>query len=219
MSVLLFRRVYLSYLDSVFFFEPRRLRTALYHRILIAYFDYCKQLGYDYAHIWACPPGEGDDYIFHCHPIEQKTPKPKRLQDWYKQMLDLAQDEGSIENYRDVQRACEDANPNGFTSATQLPYFEGDYWPKVLEDLITQVGDKATANNSNCSTSSANSIGGTNGVGTIEEEIHSVESDPAMTPGAQEGDVGANPPSADHMVSIVCSSCHTFILTTHYTQL
>ena len=42
------------------------------------------------AHIWACPPSEGDDYIFHCHPIEQKIPKHKRLVDWYKKMLDLA---------------------------------------------------------------------------------------------------------------------------------
>lgn len=40
------------------------------------------------AHIWACPPSEGDDYIFHCHPEEQKIPKPKRLTEWYRKMLD-----------------------------------------------------------------------------------------------------------------------------------
>lgn len=45
---------------------------------------------YQIAHIWACPPSEGDDYIFHCHPIEQKIPKHKRLVDWYKKMLDKA---------------------------------------------------------------------------------------------------------------------------------
>ena len=39
-----------------------------------------KKLGYTMAHIWACPPSEGDDYIFHSHPAEQKIPKPKRLQ-------------------------------------------------------------------------------------------------------------------------------------------
>jgi hypothetical protein len=44
------------------------------------YLDYMKKLGYTMAHIWACPPSEGDDYIFHCHPNEQKIPKPKRLQ-------------------------------------------------------------------------------------------------------------------------------------------
>lgn len=42
------------------------------------------------AHIWACPPSEGDDYIFHCHPAEQKIPKHKRLVEWYRKMLDKA---------------------------------------------------------------------------------------------------------------------------------
>ncbi len=46
----------------------------------LGYLDYMKKLGYTMAHIWACPPSEGDDYIFHSHPAEQKMPKPKRLQ-------------------------------------------------------------------------------------------------------------------------------------------
>jgi len=55
---------------------------------------------YAWAHIWACPPCEGDDYIFHCHPQEQKIPKPKRLQDWYRKMLDKAQLEKVIFDYK-----------------------------------------------------------------------------------------------------------------------
>ena len=86
----------MAYLDSVHFFKPRHFRTAVYHEILLGgdpivssqecqyncagYLDYMKKLGYTMAHIWACPPSEGDDYIFHCHPTEQKIPKPKRLQ-------------------------------------------------------------------------------------------------------------------------------------------
>lgn len=54
---------------------------------------------YLYAHIWACPPSEGDDYIFHCHPVEQKTPKPKRLQDWYKAMLEKAIERQAVYSY------------------------------------------------------------------------------------------------------------------------
>lgn len=45
---------------------------------------------YQMAHIWACPPSEGDDYIFYCHPPDMKIPKPKRLQEWYRKMLDKA---------------------------------------------------------------------------------------------------------------------------------
>lgn len=52
------------------------------------------------GHIWACPPSEGDDYIFHCHPPDQKIPKPKRLQEWYRKMLDKAFAERIIHDYK-----------------------------------------------------------------------------------------------------------------------
>ena len=55
---------------------------------------------YQLSHIWACPPSEGDDYIFHCHPLEQKIPKHKRLVDWYKKMLDKALQDGVIVEYK-----------------------------------------------------------------------------------------------------------------------
>ncbi|KAM9424539.1 histone acetyltransferase p300 [Pholidichthys leucotaenia] len=130
------RRVYISYLDSVHFFRPRCLRTAVYHEILIGYLEYVKKLGYTTAHIWACPPSEGDDYIFHCHPADQKIPKPKRLQEWYKKMLDKAVAERIVHDYKDIfKQATEDR----LTSAKELPYFEGDFWPNVLEESIKEL--------------------------------------------------------------------------------
>lgn len=62
----------------------------------------CFVCSYRYVtgHIWACPPSEGDDYIFHCHPPDQKIPKPKRLQEWYKKMLDKAFAERIINDYK-----------------------------------------------------------------------------------------------------------------------
>ncbi|XP_024140259.1 histone acetyltransferase p300 isoform X2 [Oryzias melastigma] len=130
------RRVYISYLDSVHFFRPRSLRTAVYHEILIGYLEYVKKLGYTTGHIWACPPSEGDDYIFHCHPMDQKIPKPKRLQEWYKKMLDKAVAERIVHDYKDIfKQATEDR----LTSAKELPYFEGDFWPNVLEESIKEL--------------------------------------------------------------------------------
>ena len=66
------------------------------------------------AHIWACPPSEGDDYIFHCHPPEQKIPKPKRLQDWYKTMLNHGQEEGTVYSYKDIFNQVSQFNQNWF---------------------------------------------------------------------------------------------------------
>ncbi|XP_034415367.1 histone acetyltransferase p300 isoform X3 [Cyclopterus lumpus] len=130
------RRVYISYLDSVHFFRPRGLRTAVYHEVLIGYLEYVRKLGYTTGHIWACPPSEGDDYIFHCHPADQKIPKPKRLQEWYKRMLDKAVAERIVHDYKDVfKQATEDR----LTSANELPYFEGDFWPNVLEESIKEL--------------------------------------------------------------------------------
>ncbi|XP_057659426.1 CREB-binding protein isoform X6 [Diorhabda carinulata] len=130
------RRVYIAYLDSVHFFKPRQFRTAVYHEILLGYMDYVKQLGYTMAHIWACPPSEGDDYIFHCHPPDQKIPKPKRLQDWYKKMLDKGIIERIVMDYKDILKQAMEDN---LRSAADLPYFEGDFWPNVLEESIKEL--------------------------------------------------------------------------------
>ncbi|GFQ91282.1 CREB-binding protein [Trichonephila clavata] len=133
------RRVYIAYLDSVHFFQPRQLRTPVYHEILLSYLDYVKQLGYTMAHIWACPPSEGDDYIFHCHPPDQKIPKPKRLQDWYKKMLDKGIVDRVIVDYKDILRQATEDN---LTSAAELPYFDDDFWPNVLEESIKEEQDE-----------------------------------------------------------------------------
>ena len=88
------------------------------------------------AHIWACPPGEGDDYIFHCHPIEQKIPKPKRLVDWYRKMLDRGQQSHVVYDHKDIFRHCTDEE---ITTVTEIPYFEGDFWPNVIEETIKEL--------------------------------------------------------------------------------
>lgn len=38
-------RVYISFLDSVYFFKPRRRRTGVYFEILNGYFEFCKNRG------------------------------------------------------------------------------------------------------------------------------------------------------------------------------
>lgn len=44
-----YRRVYIAYLDSVNFFQPRQFRTTVYHELLIGYMDYVKTLGSVYS--------------------------------------------------------------------------------------------------------------------------------------------------------------------------
>lgn len=127
------RVVYISYLDSVHFMRPRKLRTFVYHEILIAYLDYARRKGFASAHIWACPPLKGDDYIFYCKPEDQKTPRDSRLRIWYVEMLTECQKRnivGKVTNMYDLYFADESLD------ATAVPYLEGDYFPGEAENII-----------------------------------------------------------------------------------
>ena len=90
------RCIYISYLDSVHFLTPRYLRTPIYHCILNSYLQYAKENGYCRAHIWACPPSRGDDYIFSHHPRDQRTPNADHLIGWYRNLLAKGVDSGVI---------------------------------------------------------------------------------------------------------------------------
>eukprot|EP00644_Phytophthora_capsici_P012591 jgi/Phyca11/506926/fgenesh2_kg.PHYCAscaffold_23_\ len=129
------RRVYISYLDSVNYFKPPHLRTKVYHELLIAYFDFVKQRGFHTAHLWACPPLKGDDYILYCHPEAQKTPKSDRLRAWYVDMLVKAEKEGVVWH---ITNMYDDYWRNDNTPCA-LPYCEGDYWVGLAEDLIEKL--------------------------------------------------------------------------------
>lgn len=130
------RTVYISYLDSVHFMRPRRLRTFVYHEILIGYLEYARRSGFAKAHIWACPPLKGDDYIFYAKPEDQKTPKDKMLTKWYIDMLLECQNRsivGKVTNMYDLYFAP------GLFDATAVPYLEGDYFSSEIESIIKEI--------------------------------------------------------------------------------
>jgi Histone acetylation protein/TAZ zinc finger/Zinc finger, ZZ type len=138
------RRVYISYLDSVQYFEPKCYRTAVYHSILIEYLRYVKARGFHTAHLWSCPPTPGDDYVFYCHPKHQKVPREDMLRGWYHSMLDKAKALGIVIRtttlYDEYFKSdAVDVAPLQRNDATCLPYFEGDYIPGEVENIIRQL--------------------------------------------------------------------------------
>ncbi|KAF0730314.1 hypothetical protein Ae201684_012312 [Aphanomyces euteiches] len=90
------RSVYLAYIDSVRYMEPASIRTAVYHSILVSYFDYVRRRGFERVYIWSCPPQRSQSYVFWCHPLFQKTPGVEHLRLWYKRVLDAAQRRGIV---------------------------------------------------------------------------------------------------------------------------
>ncbi|GAX16081.1 E1A/CREB-binding protein [Fistulifera solaris] len=139
------RTVYVSYLDSVHYMRPRQMRTFIYHEILISYLDYVRRRGFATAHIWACPPLKGDDYILYAKPEDQKTPRDDRLKQWYIDMLVESQRRGivgKVTNMYDLYFS----NPKN--DATVVPYMDGDYFPAEAENIIKDIEEGKTGKKS-----------------------------------------------------------------------
>jgi len=148
------RRVYISYLDSAQYFEPKCYRTIAYHALIVEYLRYVKQRGFHTAHFWSCPPLPGDDYIFYCHPLRQMIPRDDMLRNWYHQMLEKAKMEGIV---LDVKTLHEEYFKNDGSGSilgeapdpTCLPYFEGDYIPGEIEKIIRDISAENEAKSKN----------------------------------------------------------------------
>ena len=169
------RSVYISYLDNVHYMRPRKLRTFVYHEILISYLDYARQRGFATVHIWACPPLKGDDYIFYAKPEDQKTPRDSRLRQWYIDMLVECQNRGIVgkmTNMYDLYFANESLD------ATAVPYHEGDYFPGEAENIIKMLEDDGGKKNGSSgkkkkqkNQSKSKNRGGTRSTGVDEEAL------------------------------------------------
>ena len=145
------RRLYVSYLDSVSYLRPKDARTSIYRDLLVGYLADAKRRGFHTAHIWACPPKRGDDYIFHAKPKHQRVPTDDRLRKWYAAALDQARLEGvvnKVTTFWEDHLAPVAENVDEATVFSSLPHFEGDYWPAEVERLFDAVDKEAAAKKS-----------------------------------------------------------------------
>ncbi|KAG4072966.1 hypothetical protein HA402_006646 [Bradysia odoriphaga] len=141
------RRVYVEFLDSVNFFQPKPLKTDVYHEILLGYIDFTKQLGYIWLHIWACPPPLGENYIFLQHPTDQKVPDLVRLRKWYTKMIEKGKNEQIIVDCKNILQQHKDdvslRHKENSAVVARLPYFDEDYWPYFFEETVEKMNEEA----------------------------------------------------------------------------
>ena len=57
-------------------------------------------------------------------------------QEWYKKMLDKGIIERIVLDYKDIYKQALEDN---IQSPAELPYFEGDFWPNVMEENIREL--------------------------------------------------------------------------------
>ncbi|CAI5709294.1 unnamed protein product [Peronospora destructor] len=155
-------RVYVSYLDSVNYFQPKKLRTLMHQQVMLGFLEDCKNRGFHTCHIWSCPPLKGDDYIFFCKPENQKIPKAARLRQWYQKLLVQAKRDGLVANISNLYAEYYMKKK----AAHELPYFEGDYWPRLAEDLIKQLEEKDNGSRAKSGTSDVVDANGASANGT-----------------------------------------------------
>ena len=121
-------KTFISYLDSAKFFTPSKLRTQVYGEVISQYLHHMKAIGYSSAHLWACTPEVGMEYVFHRRPDNQVPSTEDRLIVWYEAILDEARNKGVIMSYHKSVglRTC----------PYKTPYFNGDVWPGLYEHLL-----------------------------------------------------------------------------------
>eukprot|EP00053_Salpingoeca_punica_P016040 m.149576 g.149576 ORF g.149576 m.149576 type:complete len:860 (+) comp16861_c0_seq1:139-2718(+) len=129
------RKIYISLLDSVKLpkeFLSSENRTRIYHTALQSYLKDTARRGYRTTHIYTCPPRRGQNYIFPHKPEEQKEISVTRLRAWYAQLLRgcMLGPLRSVLQFRTIKEALPDAK------VEEIPYFDGDNWPDILEDII-----------------------------------------------------------------------------------
>lgn len=137
------KRVYIAYLDSVEHFRPRELRTHVYHEIIVSYLATAKARGFEFAHIWSCPPTRGNAFVFWSKPASQLTPNREHLLSWYHRLLNLSMRKGVV---TDIESLYDFSfKPNNKISQARLtdeirnmqarndltpcpPLLDGDFW-------------------------------------------------------------------------------------------
>uniref|UniRef100_A0A1I7V3S1 histone acetyltransferase n=1 Tax=Caenorhabditis tropicalis TaxID=1561998 RepID=A0A1I7V3S1_9PELO len=122
-------KVVLDMLDTVQFIDPPSSRSKIYRRIIDSYFSYTKSIGFRRVHWWAANPrNQEHDYLFNCHPENQKYAELDKLCNWYKKLVSESE---TIESKENRVLKMEDIERRDFSFFDDL-FINGGYYDKLV---------------------------------------------------------------------------------------
>ncbi|KAF1749524.1 hypothetical protein GCK72_025992 [Caenorhabditis remanei] len=129
------KKVYIGYLDSVMFIKDTTERGQLYRSVLLAYFDFIRNIGYEDVQIYSqAPESNKKKYMFNGCPKTQRLISQTHLRGWYDRMLREGIEEKIVASYTHTYNIKPDAD---VFSLIEYLYCIGGSWWKKLERLIT----------------------------------------------------------------------------------
>lgn len=128
--------LYLSYIDSIHYYNNKEKRTWVYQTFLLSIFDHArKSKNVKKAFLWSMPPTINHDYFFNKHPESQQIPDQNRLTMWYINLFERGKEEEIISEYLNLH---EFIRKEEIISLNNLPKFDGDFWPSIIEKNKTE---------------------------------------------------------------------------------
>ncbi|CAL2048324.1 unnamed protein product [Caenorhabditis brenneri] len=79
-------QISLDYVDSLQYLK-NTVRSVIYHKILNSYMEFSKTRGFSMTTFWACPPSDGEQYLFGSRPVQQHAINLSQLLSFYKKMI------------------------------------------------------------------------------------------------------------------------------------
>ncbi|EGT45927.1 hypothetical protein CAEBREN_11153 [Caenorhabditis brenneri] len=123
-------QVCLEYFDTNHQYQQKKAgndqeRTNVYSYILLAYFQYAASLGYSEVHIWACPPFEGQNYMFLGRSEIQLPTTVEQLHAWYMNMSKKSKLLVEMDTHKEDDLKNVIGDKSDIRSIRQRLYYEG----------------------------------------------------------------------------------------------
>ncbi|VUZ45562.1 unnamed protein product, partial [Hymenolepis diminuta] len=135
-------RVFIECIDCLRYFQPESECSVLYQTIMAAYLEYVRNLGFWYAHLYSGTKDEDEVFgIFSGNSSNTLMRNRAARRVLYNGIFQILMNESIAAGVEDIY---DEALRSNTRYITDIPYFQGDLWPDVIEFCIKHSFDKVS---------------------------------------------------------------------------